>query len=98
MPPSLTSTRLPTILIYGATSFVGTLLIGYLKYHQDKDLFRYILAGRNGEKLAKLKEGLKVGDEVETIACALVEGEEGRKNIDDMVRRCDVVINLAGER
>ena len=79
-----------TVAVYGATAFSAGPTIEYLLNHPDSADFKLVLAGRNRQKLEKLKSSLS--QDVEIAALGL-DDHEAVKNF---VERADVIINLAG--
>lgn len=89
MPKSHT----PVMVVYGATSYTATThMLPYLVSHADANAFHLILAGRNAEKLASLDNLLGPGTKREVVVLQLAD--EG--GVNSLVKRADVVINLAG--
>lgn len=82
-----------TVAIYGATAFSAGPAIEYLLNHPDASQYDLILAGRNRDKLAKVKSSLCKGKDVETVVLELSD-EAGVKSLVD---KADVVINFAGK-
>lgn len=94
MPPTTRShgsRPKPTLLICGATSFTARVLLTYLDTHPDSSSFEFILAGRSASKLDEANATLRT--KRETLVVRLEEEEE----VERMVQRGDVVLNLAGE-
>lgn len=79
------------IIVYGATSFTAQNLLPYLESHPDRDNFEFILGGRNAQKLEAVNE--KLTKKREVVVCDLKNDEE----VEKMVKKGDVVMNLAGE-
>lgn len=86
------------ILIYGATSFTGKLVVKYLLQHPQyiSGEFRFALGGRTKSKLDSLADQVEAeGHGRPTVVCfSLEEGEE--EGVRKAVERCKVVVNLAG--
>ncbi len=92
-----------TLLIYGATSFTGRILIEYLLSHPQlnptaidppKGKFNFALAGRNEAKLRTFRDETGLED-TDLVVCGLESGDED--GVMKMVELCEVVVNLAGE-
>jgi nucleoside-diphosphate-sugar epimerase len=86
------------ILIYGATSFTGKLVVKYLLQHPQytSGEFRFALGGRTKSKLDDLAEQVEAeGHTRPAVVCFSLEaGEE--EGVREAVERCKVVVNLAG--
>jgi short subunit dehydrogenase-like uncharacterized protein len=94
MPPTTRSHgshSKPTLLICGATSFTARVLLTYLDTHADSSRFEFILVGRNASKLDEANAALRTKRET------LVVRLEDEGEVERMVERGDVVLNLAGE-
>lgn len=79
-----------TVAVYGATAFSAGPTIEYLLDHPESAGFELVLAGRNGQKLDKVKSGLS--RKVETVVLRL--DDEG--GVKAFTERADVIINFAG--
>ncbi|RSH91460.1 hypothetical protein EHS25_009759 [Saitozyma podzolica] len=93
MPPTTRShgsRPKPTLLICGATSFTARVLLTYLDTHPDSHSFEFILVGRNASKLDEANSALRTKRET------LVVRLEDEGEVERMVQRGDVVLNLAG--
>jgi len=44
------------IVLYGATGFTGKLVAGYLARHPASSRFSWAIAGRNADKLARVRD------------------------------------------
>lgn len=79
------------LVVFGATSFVGQILTGYLvdRFGVDGGL-RWAIAGRDLEKLARVAD--TTGADVERIAADASE----RAALDDLVSRTRVVVSTVG--
>lgn len=97
------------ILIYGATSFTGRLVVKYLLQHPQytSGEFRFALGGRTKSKLDSLAEQVEVeGHQRPQVVCFPLcfpasssggsEGERVEEGVRKAVERCKVVVNLAG--
>jgi hypothetical protein len=95
------------ILIYGATSFTGKLVVKYLLQHPQytSGEFRFALGGRTKSKLDDLAEQVEAeGHQRPAVVCFPLsssggeesEGEEIEEGVRKAVERCKVVVNLAG--
>jgi hypothetical protein len=86
------------ILIYGATSFTGKLVVKYLLQHPQytSGEFSFALGGRTKSKLDDLAEQVEAeGHTRPAVVCFSLEtGEED--GVRKAVERCKVVVNLAG--
>jgi hypothetical protein len=99
------STPAYTILLYGATSYTGKLVIEYFLSHPELNptavdpapgKFNFALAARNEQKLLKLRDATKLED-TDLVVCPLESTEEGQRAIEKMVKMARVVVNLAGQ-
>jgi hypothetical protein len=100
---SSSSDKPPTydILIYGATSFTGKLVIHYLLQHPQASKFTFALAGRTLHKLEALADKVESdGHPKPDIVCFSLEegGRQGEQEegAERAVAGCRVVVNLAG--
>jgi hypothetical protein len=93
------------ILIYGATSFTGKLVVKYLLQHPQykSSDFSFALGGRTKSKLDDLAEQVEAeGHQRPAVVCFPLsssegsEGEEIEEGVRKAVERCKVVVNLAG--
>jgi hypothetical protein len=95
------------ILIYGATSFTGKLVVKYLLQHPQykSSDFSFALGGRTKSKLDSLAEQVEAeGNTRPAVVCFPLsssagegsEGEEIEEGVRKAVERCKVVVNLAG--
>lgn len=86
------------ILIYGATSFTGKLVIKYLLRHPQykSSDFSFALGGRTKSKLDDLAEQVEAEGHTRpaVVSFSLETGEE--EGVRKAVERCKVVVNLAG--
>lgn len=86
------------ILIYGATSFTGKLVIKYLLQHPQykSSDFSFALGGRTKSKLDDLAEQVEAEGHTRpaVVSFSLETGEE--EGVRKAVERCKVVVNLAG--
>ncbi len=62
----MTSERTYDVVAFGATGFTGKLVAQYLAASEES--FRWAIAGRSAERLAAVKAGLGLGDDVGVIA------------------------------
>jgi short subunit dehydrogenase-like uncharacterized protein len=86
------------ILIYGATSFTGKIVIDYLCRHPQAQEFTIALGGRTASKLKELQGQVKQKGfgKKDIIDFKLEETEDGERAVEEAVGRCRVVMNLAG--
>nr|XP_018261104.1 uncharacterized protein I303_06825 [Kwoniella dejecticola CBS 10117]OBR83262.1 hypothetical protein I303_06825 [Kwoniella dejecticola CBS 10117] len=89
--PRTRSSKKPTLIIYGATSYTARQLLAYLDTHPDSVSFDFILAGRNQQKLEQANNKLSQSREV--VACQLDDPDGVRS----LVAKGDIVVNLAGD-
>jgi short subunit dehydrogenase-like uncharacterized protein len=82
------------IILYGATGFTGRLVAAYLASHPDSGAFSWAVAGRNPEKLEKLRASLSggpgAGPGMVTADTADID------SLSSMVSRAHVVLTTAG--
>jgi short subunit dehydrogenase-like uncharacterized protein len=81
---------LPTIIVYGATSYTAYQFLQYIQSHPDADAFEVILAGRNRAKLVELANKLDKDWNVQAVE---LSDQEAVKNL---VQMGSVVVNFAG--
>lgn len=88
------SRRAFDVIIWGASAFVGKLVVEYLleTYGVGKDL-RWAIAGRNREKLEAVLQQL--GLEPDAVPIVLADSHD-RASLKDMARRTKVVCTLVG--
>lgn len=80
-----------TVAIYGATAFSAGPTIEYLLNHPDSADFKLVLAGRNRQKLDKLKTSLSQDVDVAVL------GLDDQEAVKGFVQTADVIINFAGK-
>lgn len=89
-----TYTPTTDLLIYGATSFTGKLVLAYLATHPQSPEFTFTLAGRTREKLIDLQSfAYAQGWGKPDFKCFGLEDEDV---VERAVGECRVVVNLAG--
>lgn len=79
-----------TVAVYGATAFSAGPTIEYLLNHPDSSDFKLVLAGRNRQKLDKLKSSLSQNVEIAVL------GLDDQEAVKSFAESADVIINLAG--
>ncbi|GAA0477377.1 saccharopine dehydrogenase NADP-binding domain-containing protein [Parasphingorhabdus litoris] len=77
------------IAVFGATGFTGQLIAEYLG---QQDGVKVAIAGRNGDKLTKVKSDLGLSEDTETI----VADASDKSALTELARRAQVVIAAAG--
>ena len=77
------------VILYDATGFTGKRTVSYFQEHAPKDI-RWAIAGRNEQKLMKLKQELNL--EVD----ALIADTLNEKDIDILVQQTKVILTTAG--
>ncbi len=81
------------IVLHGATGFVGQLVVDYLARHPEGDRFSWAIAGRNPEKLARIKSSaVAQGSEPGVIVAQAAD----KASVEAMVSDARVVLNAAG--
>ena len=81
------------IVLHGATGFTGRLTAGYLAQHSQSGRFSWAIAGRNADKLARLRDDVAAtGTEPGVIVAQAAE----EPSVAAMVERARVVLNTAG--
>lgn len=81
------------IVLHGATGFVGQLVVDYLARHPEGDRFSWAIAGRNPEKLARIKRSAVArGSEPGVIVTQAAD----KASVEAMVSDARVVLNAAG--
>jgi short subunit dehydrogenase-like uncharacterized protein len=88
------SNRTFDVLIWGATGFTGKLVAEYLlkQYGVNRDV-RWAVAGRNDEKLAKLRESL--GDQAESLQLITADSHDP-ESLRELARSSRVIISTVG--
>jgi saccharopine dehydrogenase (NAD+, L-glutamate forming) len=83
------------IVLYGATGFVGELTAEYLAEHSPGDL-KWALAGRNPEKLKKIREGLvKLNPALAELPLIAADAEDAT-SLEEMAQSTRVLISTVG--
>lgn len=82
------------LTVFGATGFVGKLVLQYLLDHPQKAEFSWAIAGRSSSKLAALKKDLKIPEDVGIFEGDTSTPTDGR--LEQMVQSSRVVVNLVG--
>ena len=81
------------IVLHGATGFVGQLMVDYLARHPEGHRFSWAVAGRNAEKLARIKDSaVALGAEPGVIVTQAAD----KASVESMVSDARVVLNAAG--
>jgi short subunit dehydrogenase-like uncharacterized protein len=86
----LKSNRPYDVILYGASGFVGQQTVQYFARHTRLDEVRWAIAGRDRQKLEKVKS------EVGTAVDILVADSRDRTAIDTLVSQTRVLLNTAG--
>lgn len=88
------SKRTFDVLIWGATGFTGKLVAEYLlkQYGVNRDV-RWAVAGRNNEKLAKLKESL--GEQADSLQLVTADSHD-LESLQELARSSRVIISTVG--
>ena len=81
------------IVLHGATGFVGQLVVDYLAQHPEGDRFSWAIAGRNPEKLARIKNSAAARDAEPGM---IVTQAADKASVEAMVSDARVVLNAAG--
>lgn len=81
------------IVLHGATGFVGQLVADYLARHPEGVQFSWAIAGRNPEKLARIRKSLaNRGTEPGVIVAQAAD----KASVEAMVADAAVILNVAG--
>ena len=81
------------IVLHGATGFVGQLVADYLARHPEGRRFSWAIAGRNSDKLARVRDSVAArGTEPGVIVAQAAD----RTSVEAMVAEAKVVLNVAG--
>ncbi len=81
------------IVLHGATGFVGQLIATYLARHPEGQRFSWAIAGRNPEKLERVRTAAAASG---TEPGVIVTQAADRASVDAMVSNASVVLNAAG--
>jgi short subunit dehydrogenase-like uncharacterized protein len=81
------------IVLYGATGFVGARAAEYLAKHPHRDRLRWAIAGRDRNKLERVKQNL--GADASSVS-VLVADSRDRDAVDAVVSKTRVLLNTAG--
>ena len=81
------------IVLHGATGFVGQLVADYLARHPEGDRFSWAIAGRNSEKLARIRKSVAARG---TEPGVIVTQAADRASVEAMVADAAVILNAAG--
>jgi short subunit dehydrogenase-like uncharacterized protein len=84
------SNRPYDVVLYGASGFVGQQTVQYFTQHTRPDELRWAIAGRNRQKLEKVKSRVGVGVDV------LVADSRDQSDVDALVSQTRVLLNTAG--
>ncbi|MCH7612694.1 MAG: saccharopine dehydrogenase NADP-binding domain-containing protein [Candidatus Marinimicrobia bacterium] len=79
------------IIVWGATGFTGQLVVEYLHINYGNQI-RWAIAGRNLDKLRKLKDNLQLNDSVE----CLVGDSFDVESLKAITSKSDVIISTVG--
>lgn len=92
----MTDDRSFDIVLWGATGFTGRLVAEYLADRYDPSHLNWAIAGRNEEKLKKLRSFLaEVNPDWESLSILLGDATD-RESLDDIARRTRVVCSTVG--
>ncbi|MEM7435067.1 MAG: saccharopine dehydrogenase NADP-binding domain-containing protein [Myxococcota bacterium] len=81
------------IVLYGATGFTGQLMVNYLARHPERHRFSWAIAGRNPDKLTRIREAVAAqGAEPGLIVAEAADGA----SVEAMVADAKVILNVAG--
>ncbi len=81
------------IVLHGATGFVGQLVADYLARHPESHRFSWAIAGRNPDKLARVRDSVAVQGTEPGVIVAQASDEA---SVQAMVANAKVVLNVAG--
>ena len=81
------------IVLYGATGFTGKLVADYLAQHPSGSRFSWAVAGRNADKLARVRDSVAAKGTTPGLIVAEAADEAG---VAAMVANARVVLNVAG--
>jgi short subunit dehydrogenase-like uncharacterized protein len=81
------------IVLHGATGFVGQLVADYLARHPEGRHFSWALAGRNPEKLARVRDAVAARG---TEPAVIVAQAADIASVEAMVAEARIVLNVAG--
>lgn len=84
------------IVLWGATGFTGRLVAEYLADEYDPSHLRWAIAGRNREKLNKLKSFLVDVDPVWEDISILIGDAHDRSSLEDIAEQTKVVCSTVG--
>ncbi len=81
------------LVLHGATGFVGQLVVDYLALHPEGNRFSWAIAGRNPDKLARIRRSAAArGSEPGVIVTQAAD----KASVEAMVSDARVVLNAAG--
>ena len=81
------------IVLHGATGFTGQLVADYLARHSEGHRFSWAIAGRNPDKLARVRDSVAArGTEPDVIVAQAAD----EPSVQAMVEDAKVVLNVAG--
>ena len=81
------------IVLHGATGFTGQLIADYLARHPEGRRFSWAIAGRNPDKLARLRDSVAARG---TEPAVIVAQAADEASVQAMVADAKVVLNVAG--
>lgn len=81
------------IVLYGATGFVGQLTADYLARHPARNRFSWAIAGRDADKLARVRESVAAQGAAPGVIVAETADEA---SVAALVAEAKVVLNVAG--
>ena len=79
------------IILFGATGFTGSIIAQYLSNHAGTEKVTWAIAGRDAEKLNKVKQSLN-GVQPEIITADIKDKEA----LQNMTKQCKVLMNAVG--
>jgi short subunit dehydrogenase-like uncharacterized protein len=81
------------IVLHGATGFVGQLVADYLARNPEAGRFSWAIAGRNPDKLARVRDSVAGQG---TVPGVIVSEAADEASVEAMVANAKVVLNVAG--
>jgi short subunit dehydrogenase-like uncharacterized protein len=81
------------IVLHGATGFVGQLVADYLAHHPESRRFSWAIAGRNPEKLARVRDSVAAQG---TEPAVIVAQAADEASVAAMVASTKIILNVAG--
>ena len=81
------------IVLHGATGFVGRLVADYLAGHRERQRFTWAIAGRNPDKLARVRDAAALRGAEPAV---IVMQSADQAAVEPMVANARIVLNVAG--